>query len=88
MSTEEVVALFLSISEVPLAHCMGSLQKTLMAESQAVEKSGRRRYSYRERSSTENGESRVLQLAAEKAENEIVSFDNDGTDTGSSFHTH
>lgn len=39
MSTEEVVALFPSISEVPLARCMGSLQKALLAEITKLSKS-------------------------------------------------
>ncbi|XP_045082679.1 uncharacterized protein LOC121572296 isoform X2 [Coregonus clupeaformis] len=40
---------------------------------------------HRERTSTEDGESRVLQLAAEEAENEFVTYDcddNDSTNTG------
>lgn len=37
--SEEVVVLFLSISEVPLARCMGSLQKALLAEITKLSKS-------------------------------------------------
>jgi hypothetical protein len=39
MSTEEVVVLFPSISEVPLARFMGSLQKALLAERIKLSKS-------------------------------------------------
>uniref|UniRef100_A0A8C7NRB8 Solute carrier family 43 member 3a n=1 Tax=Oncorhynchus mykiss TaxID=8022 RepID=A0A8C7NRB8_ONCMY len=75
-------AITLAEAKIAVGSLYGFSAKSVTGgDNQAVEKSGRRR-SYGERSSTENGESRVLQLAAEEAENEDVSYDNDGTDTG------